>query len=168
MAGGTASIRQPEIDWEIKAASPPYDGLQELATEFGLGPLAQRPPYIEAVAYNVEAIDVQRSKVSGTSAEIHVLLAKGLPPDRLTLGYRVYVPGSATTRSVIAGSAMQWNDEEQAQRGQLQIQIPVAAALSCTVSYDGIAQSHYWLGDPDRAQNPRRAVSKPSIRNLKH
>jgi hypothetical protein len=158
MAGQTDTIRQPDIDWEIKAASPPYDGLQELAVEFGLGPPAQRPPFIEIVAYNVEAIDVQRSKVSGTSANIHVLLAKGLAPDRLTLGYRVYVPGSATARSVISGASMQWTEEEQAQHGETEIQIPVAAALNCTVSYAGIAQSHYWLGDPDRAQNPRRAV----------
>ena len=36
IAGETENLRQTEIDWEIKAASPPYDGLQELANEFGL------------------------------------------------------------------------------------------------------------------------------------
>ncbi len=170
MAGTTETIRQPEIDWEIKAASRPYDGLQELATEFGLGPLSQRPPYIEAVAYNVSAIDLQRSKVSGTTADICVLLAKGLPVDRLTVGYRVYVPGSATTRSAITGTAIQWNDEETAQHGRTQIHVPIASALSCTVSYDGIAQSYYWLGDPNQSQNPRRAIYEafdPKLEALK-
>ena len=31
--GETENIRQPEIDWEVKAASRPYDNLQELANE---------------------------------------------------------------------------------------------------------------------------------------
>jgi hypothetical protein len=68
MAGETESLRQPEIDWEIKAASPPYEDLQELANEFGLGPLTQRPPYIEVIAYNVAAIDTQNSKVAGRAS----------------------------------------------------------------------------------------------------
>jgi hypothetical protein len=35
------AIRQPDIDWEIKGASRPYEGLQELANEFALGPLTR-------------------------------------------------------------------------------------------------------------------------------
>jgi hypothetical protein len=65
---------------------------------------------------------------------------------------------------------MNWTEEDQANRGQVQIEIPVAAALNCTVSYDAIAQSHYWLIDPDRAQNPRRAVYEafdPKLETLK-
>jgi hypothetical protein len=158
MAGETESIRQPEIDWEIKAASRPYDGLQELANEFGLGQLVQRPPYVEVVAFNVAAIDLQKSKVAGTNADIHVLLAKGLSRDRLTLGHRAYVPGSLITRAVVSGATIQWTEEDQADRGQVPLQIPTAAALNCTVSYEGIAQHHFCLGDPERAQNPRRAV----------
>jgi hypothetical protein len=169
MAGETDTIRQPEIDWEIKAASPPYDGIQELANEFGLGPLTQRPPYIEIIAYNVAVIDTQNSKVAGTSADIDVLFAKGLVRDRLTLGYRVYVPGTATTRSVVTGAAMQWTEDIHFDRGRTTIQIPLAAAVNCTVSYDGAAQSHYWLSDPTRIPNPRRAVYEafdPKLENL--
>jgi hypothetical protein len=158
IAGETENICQPEIDWEIKAASRPYDGLQELANEFSLGQLVQRPPYVEAVAFNVAAIDLRKSKVAGTNADIHVLTAKGLSRDRVTLGYRAYVPGSATTREVVSGATMQWTEEFQADCGHITLQIPPAAALNCTVSYAGIAQHHFWLGDPERAQNPRRAV----------
>jgi len=42
MSGQAETIRQPDIDWEIKVASRPYEGLQELANEFRLGePLKQ-------------------------------------------------------------------------------------------------------------------------------
>jgi hypothetical protein len=158
MGGETENIRQPEIDWEIKAASRPHDGLQELANEFSLGQLVQRPLHVEAVAFNVAAIDLRKSKVAGTNADIHVLMAKGLSRDRVTLDYRAYVPMSTTTRAVVSGATMQWTEEDQADCGHITLQIPTAAALNCTVSYDGIAQHHFWLGDPERTQNPRRAV----------
>jgi hypothetical protein len=169
MAGETESLRQPEIDWEIKAASPPYDGLQELANEFGLGPLTQRPPYIELIAYNVAAIDTQNSKVEGSSAAIEVLLAEGLSHELVTLGYRAYVPGTTTIRGALTGAKMDWTKEVHIDRGRATIQIPIAAALNCVVSYDGIAQSHYWLSDPARIPNPRRAVYEafdPRLANL--
>jgi len=57
MGGQLALIRQPDIDWEIKAASPPYDGLQELANELNLGPLVDTTGRVEIVAYNVAVID---------------------------------------------------------------------------------------------------------------
>jgi hypothetical protein len=170
VGGETETIRQPDIDWEIKAASPPYDGLQELANEFGLGVLAQRPPYVEVVAYNVGAIDAQNCRVAGTNANIHVLLAKGLLHDHVSLGYRVYAPEARTARAVVSGSAMQWTEEANFDRGIITIPVPVAAVLNCTVSYDKIAQSHYWLSDPDSAQNPRRAVYEafdPKLENLR-
>jgi hypothetical protein len=90
MAGATGYIRQPEIDWEIKAASRPYEGLQELAHEFGLGILDPRPPYVEVIAYNVAVIDAQHSTVSGNSAHVQVNLAKGLEHKRVKVGYRAY------------------------------------------------------------------------------
>src|SRR5205085_3567166 len=57
MGGQVEPPRQPDIDWEIKAATPPYDGLQELAREFGLGALTSGPINVGVVAYNVAAID---------------------------------------------------------------------------------------------------------------
>jgi hypothetical protein len=30
--------------------------------------------------------------------------------------------------------------------------------INCTLTYDGIAQAHYWLVDPENSQNPRRAA----------
>lgn len=171
MGGGTENIRQPEIDWEIKAASRPYEGLQELAHEFGLGLLDQRPPYVEVVAYNVAVIDAQYSKVAGNTADVRVNLAKGLAHNRVKVGYRAYAPGTPTARDVMPGSSMTWTEEANCDRGRTIINIPLAAALNCTVSYDDIAQSHLWMSDPDRSQNPRRTVYEafdPKLENLRN
>jgi len=158
MAHQTEAIRQPEIDWEIKAGPRPYDGLQELATEFSLGPLDRRPPYVEFIAFNVVVIDTATSKVSGTSADVEIRAAKGIDRQRVRLGYRVYARETPPTRGVAAADAINWVDDAAFDRGRLNIQIPLAARLNCTVIYDGIAQSHYWLSDPNTMPNPRRAA----------
>jgi hypothetical protein len=48
--------------------------------------------------------------------------------------------------------------------------VQCAAVVNCVVSYEGIAQSHLWVGDPEKAQNPRRAAYEtfdPKLENLK-
>jgi hypothetical protein len=169
MGGQTGPLRQPEIDWEIKAATSPYDGIQELANEFGLGVLTEDTINVGLIAYNVAAIDTEKSKVDGTNADVHVLLARGLPTDGVVLGYRSYVPGMNPVRSTLSGQAMQWTEETGRQRGRAAIQVVNAAVLNCTVSYAGVAQAHFWLSDPTRVQNARRAVYEtfdPKLQNL--
>jgi hypothetical protein len=66
---------------------------------------------------------------------------------------------------------MTWTEEANIDRGRATIEIPLAAALNCTVSYNDLAQSHLWMSDPDRVQNPRRAVYEafdPKLENLKN
>jgi len=101
---------------------------------------------------------------------VRVRAAKRLSHDRFTLGYRIYLPGADPKRGTISGSAMQWTEDEKLNRGQIDIPIPKGAVLNCTISYDSIAQSHLWLADPERIQNPRRAAYEsfdPKLENLK-
>src|SRR5262245_23909346 len=164
------AIRQPDIDWEIKGASRPYDGVQELANEFVLGPLSERS-YVEIFAQNISAIDTKTSKVAGTNADVQVLLAKRLHTELVTLGYRIYVPGIATNRGTLSGTDMRWSEEAEYFRGHASLQVPNAAVLNCSVSYDGVTQSHWWLADPTQAQNPRRAVYEafdPKLETLRN
>lgn len=170
MAGETNTIRQPETDWEIKAAERPYDGLQELANELVLGQLVQRPPYIEIFAYNVAVIDAQQSKVVGTKADIEFRAAKHLNHGRFRLGYRIFAPGATAIRAVVPPGEIEWTEDADVDRGRTTVEIPLAGALNCTISYEGIAQSHYWIADPNRIPNARRAVYEafdPRLENLK-
>jgi hypothetical protein len=162
-------IPQPDIDWEMKAATPPYDGVQELAREYGLDAISGDTISVGIVAYNVAVVDAANSKVEGTSAIVRVLLASNLPTDRAAVTYRTYVLGAVTARSTISGSSMDWTEGEGFRRGQFVLEVAAASVLNCTVSYDGIAQSHWWISDPTRAQNARRAVYEvfdPKLQNL--
>jgi hypothetical protein len=48
-------IRQPHLDWELKAAAPPYDGIQELINEYRLGLLRGDAASVEIFASSVAA-----------------------------------------------------------------------------------------------------------------
>jgi hypothetical protein len=163
------ALQQPDLDWEIKAASQPYDGLQDLAEGFSVGPIRVSNREIEVIAPNVGAIDPQNSTILGNDAKVHVLLAKDLSPDHVTLGYRIFETGLAPQRAMISGQSLTWTEEATLQRGQVDIPIGNASALNCVVSYQGIAQSHFWIMHPERVPNSRRAAYEafdPQSKNL--
>jgi hypothetical protein len=127
----------------------PYDGLQELVNELNLGSIIGPTASVEIVAFNIAGIDLQKSRVSGTKADLQIMLAKAVKPGRASVGYRVYVPGTPTRRGMLAGDAIQWTEDEALRRGQAVLDVPNAAVLNCAVSYDGVAQTHQWIVDPE-------------------
>jgi hypothetical protein len=141
----------------LKAAATPYDGLQELMSEYQLGILETDSVTFEAIAFNVALVNFG-SPVSGTTARVTVHLAKRLSPDKAAVGYRVFSQGRVVTRSMLKGRSMQWTDVNDYQHGIGEIHIPSAAVLHCVVSYAGVAQYHGWLADPSTFQNPRRGI----------
>jgi hypothetical protein len=152
-------IRQPHVDWELRAAETPYDGLADLMNDFGTGPFVGDEISVEFVALNVAGIDAAVSTIAGETATIGILLAAGLPRDRARLGYRVVVSqGHVDRRGVCQPSDMVWGEKNGLQNGVATIAVPQGAVLHCFVSYAGIPQQHWWVTDPANVQNPRRAV----------
>lgn len=153
----TEHVRQPHLDWELKAASTPYDSVAELLLDYRLGPLRGDAANVEVVAFNVAAVDLS-SVVAGPKARPSVLLAGGLSPNKVTLGYRVFSQGRVVSRATIPGTMMQWGLRDGWQHGVAELDIPPAAVMQCFASYAGIAQHQGWLSDPSTVQNPQRAV----------
>jgi len=153
----TEYIRQPYFDWEVKAASTPYDSIAELLLEYRLGTLRSDAANVEIIAANIAFVDLY-SNITGTKARLAVLLADGLNPEKITLGYRIYSQGRVVQRTTISGTAMQWEPRDTLQRGITEVDVPPGAILHCIASYDGIAQHQGWLSDPSTVQNPQRSV----------
>jgi hypothetical protein len=146
-----------DIDWELRAAATPYDGLQELLIDHQLGTLRTDAAAVEVVAFNVAAVDFS-SKVAGTKASPGVLLAHGLDRLKAALSYRVILRQRVMSRGLVRGGDMAWADGPISQRGSAELQIPDGAVVHCAAVYDGHAQHHGWIADPSTSQNPRRAV----------
>jgi len=146
------------LDWELKASTTPYDGLQELMSEYQLGPLSPGPAQVEVIALNVAEVDTARSRVNGTKAEFHVALAAGLPRDKFRVGYRVLHQGHVFARATIDPGAIDWSALNGWQLGRAVVEVPNAAVVNAVTSFDGVAQHHWWFSDPATFQNTRRAV----------
>ncbi len=160
-------IKQPDIDWELKAGMEPFDSLNELMIQYSLvGTYTGDTSNIEVVAINVAEINFS-SKVEEEKAEPSIYLAKGLDQKKCQIGFRVFSQGEVVSRGTIKGDKLLWSEEESSYVGTGKLDIPSGAALHCIASYEGCAQHQYWIADPKNFQNSRRVVMEECDKELK-
>ena len=146
------------MDWELKASLTPYEHIQDLLFDFGLGQLRDDYPTVEAIAFPVLMVDASL-RVNGTTAVINIRAADGLVPDKVALGYKLVSQGVVSARSSVSGATLNWvRAPDSVLTAQVNINVPDAAMVNCIVSYEDVAQHFWWILDPARAQNPRRAA----------
>jgi hypothetical protein len=150
-------VRQPESDWLLKAADIPYDSVQELCSEYGLGALRGDRSLIEIVARTAVEV-LARSEVKGTSAELGIWMASSLDRAKARIGFRVLDKGHVLKRGAVSGNDLSWEDAGLASIGTTQLEIPAGAIVQCIASYGGHAHHLQWRADPSILQNPRAAV----------
>jgi uncharacterized protein (DUF4415 family) len=144
------------LDWEVRAAPTPYDGLDDLASDFRVGPLG-RTASIDILASNVAEI-LFESAIADEVANITLLVAPSLEPSQASLGYRVFSQGKVVARNQAAGENITWSFLEGRHVGRTNIPVPPGALVQCFANYGSNAQHQYWIVDPKTAQNPRRAI----------
>lgn len=150
-------INHAPLDWELRAADPPYDSLNELCGDFGLGLLVERSSIFEAVAGGVVTMDFS-CKVVETSIDLAIVASPGLVLEDVSIGYRVFENGNFWRRGTILGTALKWTEENGVFRGTAILPVPRAAVVHCYARYRNVTHQHRWFSDPTVAQNPRRAV----------
>ena len=150
-------IAQPDTDWLLKAAEIPYDSVQELCVDYGLGALRGDRALIEVVARTVVQV-LRQSAVKGTTATLGIWMGRGLDCTKSRLGFRVIDKGRVLRRGTVSGLDLTWQVEGFATVGTVEFEIPAGAVVQCIASYDGHAQNVQWRADPSIHQNPRAAV----------
>ena len=148
-------IDQTKYDWELKAASQPFESLHELLSLLGLGSERSDSSRVELVANHVAYVSSD-SVVSGAEAKPSIFLAKLLDHRKCQIGYRVLLNGKAVNRGSIPGETLSWSERADYFAGEGWVAIPQGAVLHCIASYDGVAQHEEWIADPTHSQNPRR------------
>lgn len=150
-------IEQPKLDWELKAATKPYDSIDELLTTLFLGGNRDDSAKVEIVANPVAAINVN-SIINGADSKPSVSLAKSLDVSKCQIGYRVFLHGKVIDRGSIQGDDFNWTEQDVVRQGEGFVAIPEGAVLHCIASYDGFAQHQGWIVDLKNVQNSRRVV----------
>ncbi|NOS68760.1 MAG: hypothetical protein HOP33_02375 [Verrucomicrobia bacterium] len=153
------------LDWELKAGPIPFEGVQELCAEFGVGQIDGDSSTVEIVAFSVAAIGGE-SSVTGTKAKLVINLVDGLEREKASIGYRLIERNAVVKRGILSGDALTWENATNFQRGVAELEVTGGAVLHCVASHGGRAQHHYWVADPATAQNPFRAIHQAFDKNL--
>jgi hypothetical protein len=160
-----ARLDSLSLDWELKSAATPFESVQELCVEFGVGPIDGNSAVVEIIAFIVAGID-RESSVNGTKAKLVINLVDGLERERASIGYRLIERNAVVKRGTLSGGAISWTNAVNCQRGEAELEVTPAAVLHCVACHGGRAQHHYWVADPATAQNPFRAVHQAFDKNL--
>ncbi|KER71894.1 hypothetical protein HR51_16765 [Burkholderia cepacia] len=150
-------VQQPETDWMLKAAVHPFDSLNELGVEYGLGAAPNTFTMLEVVAHALAEVFLL-STVKDGKADLGLWLAATLDKSRARLGYRVIDKGVVVNRGSVEGDKLDWGIRSGDIIGQLSLEVPLGAVVQCIASYAGHAHHLRWLADPKTYQNARAAV----------
>jgi hypothetical protein len=153
----TDLLSQPESDWLLKAADFPYDTVQELAIDYGLGTLRGDRALLEVVARTAIQV-LAESSVTGTRANVGVWMANSLDRAQAKLGLRIVHQGRVVHRGAIRGTDLTWSERDLAVVGVGNIEVPAGSVVQCIASYAGEAHHVQWRADPTSFLNPRSAI----------
>jgi hypothetical protein len=166
--GNTLSSGNKDLDWELKAADPPYVDLIDLLSEFGLNAQQLGRAHIEVVALHAAEIDVT-SDVGDADANLACLVANRVASEDVAINYRVVLGGGTVKRGTLRGADMAWEQRPTARRGVGKIEIPSGALIQCFAIVNGHAHHQFWLANPRTLPNPNRAAFEqydPSLSTL--
>lgn len=162
ISGGRANSqpRNAELDWELKSGEKPFDNVNALLMELGLGAVKSDRAMVEFVAFNCLKPHFAEpyGAVLGKKAYPAFLLVDGLDKTKASLGYQVYHNGKVVLRERIDGCDLEWGAIDGGMQGSKEITIPEGAVLQCFGSYDRSTQFQWWMSDPSTVQNPLRTV----------
>lgn len=147
-----------QLDWELKAADAPYDGLDELLAHCGLPTLMQMgdSTTLEIVAKSPAWIDT-RSTIRGSEAAIECHVAIGLGVDKLRIGYKVFQK-EHVDRGSEGGAGLQWRQNGDIRTGTCRVPTGDSSLLQAFLSYEGVCLHQWWVMDPQKRLNPRHAI----------
>lgn len=143
-----------KLDWELKAAETPFDGLSDFLGEVGLPAPEGDMCSMDVVFLNVVEVAAW-SGVTGTKATIDVIMSPRLSPRDMRLGYKVFQHRNVVKRESQAGTALAWHERDGMPVGHFELQVPDGAVIQVFLSYKGEAQQQYWMVDPNSPPNPR-------------
>lgn len=148
-------IRQPGLDWSLRASTTPFDGLADLVSDFGV-PAVGHTIAVNVVAHCGVMVD-SSSNLVGTKAKLAVGLALGLDPNLAAAGV-VVRNQREVQRLYFSGADLSWQHDAIRQIGEVMFEVPSGAILHCFASYGGITHHRYWVLDAIRTQNHRRTA----------
>ena len=152
--------RQPQLDWEVRGAATPYEGIQELLHVYNPG-IIENVSRIDIAAPNPVGIDAS-SVISGQKAQLRVRVVESAPLKSISVAYRVLSEDKVVLRGQLPSASFDWETKDGLCFGYATIEVPKAAIVHAYAKYCDVVFHHYYFGDPTSFQNSRRAAYEAS------
>lgn len=165
---GYPQFDRSAVDWQLRAQAPPYHDLTELASDFGVAPLADGAAVVDVTAISPVWVDYS-SPVTGTAARPTIRLSQRLDPQHVSVGLRVLTGHGQIDRQRVDGSQLKWQQDEKIQNvlvGTFELTVPEEAVIGCYAAYRGVGLHFGFLQDPANVVNPNLAVVDAFDRGL--
>lgn len=177
LSGGRSAILPfneiEDLDWELKAANPPFLAMSEALDAFGLPRLQNSDDYCQlVVAAESPIIVVPTSEIREGVLYLSCLASKAIDPPSIRIGLRLFSPVRPESMPQLtrkASDQLEWRTEPfSGARNSLRAEIPIADAriAHVFVSYRGVALHDTFVVDAQRSLNFRCTLHEAFDKNL--
>lgn len=158
-SGSWNYLNQPSLDWELMASDTPYNSLNELVSEYSLGPITNynNNCSVEIIAFNILEI-IRTSSIENNKAQVTLSLHHKLEKNNAALGYTILKHGKTVKREKLLGEGLIWETDGSNLSAMVEIDVNDGELIHCIAIYSGVTQHHYWIADSTKTINPRFAA----------
>lgn len=159
--------RKELLDWDLKSADQPFDGLDDLFTYLGFPTFHQTgdSASLEIIGTS-PALITNESRISAGAAQIKCKLSDTADVGKIKFGYKIFHANSVE-RDSIEADAFEWSKEESGRIGIATIPTKDAALLQGFLSYKGIPLHQWWVDNPEKRFNQRHAIHEVFDKELR-
>jgi hypothetical protein len=151
-----STFGEESLDWHLKSADKPFDGLDDLLTFCGLPRRTQfgDQTTLEVLAFSPGQITPE-SAISSKKATITCRVSKTADVQKAKVGYKVHFKDNRILRGSLQGTGLSWKDEADWKSTTASLDVGDAVVAQTFFSYAGIAMHQWWISDPTKGLNPR-------------
>ena len=149
-------INTAELEWYLRSLNPPFFDLSDLHSYYGLPSPGDRS-LVELVVRPPVEIDA-RSTIADGKMYIRLLACRGVEVEQIAVGYKLVGGVNGGLRTSLSSEKFSWGPGAKFREGVASVEIADTPTAQCYLTYAGSSIQTWWVIDPKRHLNPRRAV----------
>ena len=162
-----SAINSQDVEWHLHSHRPPFKNLDDLHRHYDL-PLNESgdATLVELISAPPMAMTRQSTIESGRLL-ISIHAAKGLAPEKASIGYVAEVAGEINRGNI---DCIQWAEKDRIIEGTAELDLGDCTEADCLLTYAGAGIQHVRLAEAKRRLNVRAAIQEtfdPDLKKLR-
>lgn len=161
-----SAINSQDVEWHLHSHRPPFKNLGDLHRHYDLPENESGDAtLVELIAAPPMAM-TRRSTIENGRVLISIHAAKGLAPEKTSIGYVAEVAGETKRGNI---DSIQWTEKERIIEGTAELDLGDCPQADCLLTYAGAGIQHVRLAEAKRRLNVRAAIQEtfdPELKRL--